>query len=224
MAWNSTSPDGTKSVKANVIIQQQNTTYTQNILGDILSNTEPAPGSPTRDHFWNIGNNEDGHHRQVQMMNYADTYTGAPADPTLSPDMTAAIYAKLFGAESQPMYRNAAGLMEILGIRACAVFNVSLVNPFPISIIYSHNVTSVTKTGSSPYVFTCNFTAALPSANYLVLGGGVGFTGSGRCDFQMATGATISSAKTTALTNFGYLNSSNLSILPIQGWIVMFGG
>ena len=106
MVWNSTSPDGTKSVKANVPKQQQNTTYIENTLGNITNNT--------KDHFWNIGVDEDGHHRTVQMMDYADTYIGAPSDAALATGMDGALYLKTVAGTIQGFYRNAAGIYQFI--------------------------------------------------------------------------------------------------------------
>lgn len=118
MVWNSTSPDGPQSVKANVVIQQQNTTYTENTLGN-STNT-------SKDHFWNIGVNEDGHHRAVQMMDYADTYVGAPADAALAADMDGVVYLKTVAGTIQGFYQNAAGIYQFI----------------PAFLTGSHNVTA----------------------------------------------------------------------------------
>lgn len=63
MPWNSTWPDGTKSVRANTLPGQQNTSYTETTMNI--------------DHFWNDGTNKDGHHRQMQLP-----FTGTSSVPT----------------------------------------------------------------------------------------------------------------------------------------------
>lgn len=53
MVWHSISPDGSKSVGQNTPTMQENTSYTESILN--------------KDHFWNIGTNQDGRHNQINM-------------------------------------------------------------------------------------------------------------------------------------------------------------
>lgn len=109
MVWNTTAPDGTKSVKANTTILQANTTYTEETLGN---NT--ATGRQ-KDHFWNVGVDEDGHHRAVRMQNYAETYTGAPADPVLGSGIDGAIYIKdTAEGRTEGFYRNVNGIYQFI--------------------------------------------------------------------------------------------------------------
>lgn len=108
MVWASTSPDGTQSVKANVPIQQQNTTYIETTMGNVLSNAEPS-----QDHFWNL-DPSSGHHRQVQMKQYSSTYTGAPADPSLAGSFDGSLYLKSVNGTVQGFYKNAAGIYQFI--------------------------------------------------------------------------------------------------------------
>ena len=100
MVWNSTWPDGSKSVKQNTIPGQQNTTYTETTLNN--------------DHFWNIGTDEDGHHRAINMLNYADTASGAPADAPIATGMDGVFYLKTTSGRVQGFYQNAAGIYQYI--------------------------------------------------------------------------------------------------------------
>lgn len=65
MAWSSISPNGTLSVKANNAPMAANTVYIETELN--------------KDHFWNIGANEDGRHQFAQMPAFETG--GLPDDP-----------------------------------------------------------------------------------------------------------------------------------------------
>lgn len=106
MVWNSLWPDGSKSVAQNTPTGQQNTTYIESIMGN-GTNT-------SKDHFWNIGTDEDGHHRAVQMENYSDTYTGAPSDLVLSSGMDGGIYLKTINGTIQGFYINTVGIYQFI--------------------------------------------------------------------------------------------------------------
>jgi len=98
MVWNSLWPDGTKSVKQNTTPGQQNTAYTETTMNN--------------DHFWNIGADEDGHHRAVNMMNYADTATGAPADAPIATGFDGVYYIKQVNGRNAGFYRNSDGIFQ----------------------------------------------------------------------------------------------------------------
>ena len=90
MAWSSTFPDGTQSVKANQPIGQGNTTYIETTMNN--------------DHYWNIGANENGRHKSINMKNLASD----PAAP--SAGMDGVIYLKLANATAQGFFKNTRGL------------------------------------------------------------------------------------------------------------------
>lgn len=100
MVWNSTSPDGTQSVKQNTTPMQQNTIYTETTMNN--------------DHFWNIGANEDGRHKAINMENYADTAVGAPTDAPISTGMDGVIYLKETSGRVQGFYQNANGIYQFI--------------------------------------------------------------------------------------------------------------
>jgi len=111
MVWNSLWPDGAKSVKQNTIPGQQNTTYTETTMNN--------------DHFWNIGTDEDGYHRKVSMENYADTFVGAPADPTVPPGMDGSLYLKTVSGRVQGFYRNGNGIYQYIPAFLTGTFNLN---------------------------------------------------------------------------------------------------
>lgn len=100
MVWNSSWPDGTQSVKQNEAPGQQNTTYIETEMN--------------KDHFWDIGADEDGRHRAVNMENYADTAVGAPTDPTIATGMDGVMYLKTTSGRVQGFYRNASGIYQFI--------------------------------------------------------------------------------------------------------------
>lgn len=223
MPWNSTAPLGSVSVKANRTILQQNTTYTEITMGLSIVGTNTVT---TRDHFWNVGTNEDGRHRFIQSP--AFTVASLPVDPVLGTGMDSVTYSKLkLVAEStsqqdvQPFFRNASAVMQILGIRACAVFDVS---GGVVTMRYSHNGT-VSRDSEGKYRLT--FTTALPSRNYLILGSGVRNTSSSSdvVLFAPRGAETVTDSKSTTRCLFNFVSGSAGNALdPLQGCVVVFGG
>ncbi len=102
MPWNSTWPIGSTSVKANRIQGQQNTTYIETTMGNSIVGTNT---NATRDHFWNVGTNEDGRHRFVQSP--AFTVGGNPADAVIGTGMDSVLYAKTTNGRVEWFSRNA---------------------------------------------------------------------------------------------------------------------
>jgi hypothetical protein len=177
MAWNTVAPDGTKSVRENfATIMLDNTTYTKTNLN--------------KDHFWNIGEDEDGHHKYVQMPKFTTPQLATtPSDPTLDTGMDGVYYCKQKSAADSPtqqdvqcFYKNQATtappeqIMQIVGARVMGSFEFTRrTNTTPvITPKYYHNVTSITGTGpvgqASLVTITITF-PELPSDNYLVFSG-----------------------------------------------------
>lgn len=109
MPWNSTAPLGSVSVKANRTILQQNTTYIETTMGNSVIGTNT---NTTRDHFWNVGSNEDGRHRFIQSP--AFTVGGNPDDPVLGAGMDGVKYIKTTNGRVEGFYRNAAGIYQYI--------------------------------------------------------------------------------------------------------------
>jgi len=199
-AWNTTAPDGTKSVKANETILQANTTY--------IETTEAV------DHYWNIGADEDGHHKQVQMVKKA-------VAPTLDAGMDSFLYA-FDNVETEMFLRNNTSIMQLLGIKACVVFNYAA--GAAQTIIYSYNVTSVTRTSTGKYTVT--YTTALPTNKYLVLGNAIrnnADTGKG-IQLSLQGALAVNTVKSTATCKIVTNSQAGSVVDPLQTWVVCFGG
>ena len=198
MAWTENSPDETKSVAQNA--------------APMLANTAFIKSSMENDHFWNTGGKE-GRHQFAQMPK--DETVGGPV---LGANMDLVYYAKeIAGFDIQPFVKNTA-VMQLLGIRALALFNVA---GGVVTLVYSHNVTSVTRASTGKY--TVNFTTNLPTVNYLVLGNGVRGSDGGIL-VSIQGNATIGNVKKVdkCLIN-SYTQNGNL-VDPTQVWVVFFGG
>ena len=108
MTWNSTAPLGSVSVKANRTILQDNTTYTEVTMGNSVVGTNAVT---TRDHFWNVGADEDGRHRFINSPAFTDTL-GAAADPVIGSGMDGVGYLKTVLGTVQQFYQNAQGIYQ----------------------------------------------------------------------------------------------------------------
>lgn len=218
--WNSTWPNGSQSVKQNRSPGQQNTAYIET--------------QQNKDHFWNIGVNEDGHHKFAQMPAFESG--GTPINPTLATGMDGVIYNReqIVGneiySETQAFLKNNTSVMQLLGIRAYICFNLVGLVPTALS---KFNVSTITRSGAGLYNIT--FGTALPSANYLVLGGGAYGTGAGSDPsnsiiVSVQGGATLATTKqstvvaiNTRVVNENLSPSSEL-VDPVQAWVLIFGG
>jgi hypothetical protein len=112
MAWNSTWPLGTVSVKANKTPGQQNTTYIETTMGNSVVGTNTVD---TRDHFWDVGADLDGRHRFIQSP--AFTVGGLPEDPVLGTGMDGVRYIKSDGLTPSKVvgfYRNADNIYQYI--------------------------------------------------------------------------------------------------------------
>ena len=208
MTWTALSPDGSKSVKQNTMPMAQNTAYTEATLNN--------------DHFWNIGVDEDGHHRRMSMENYADTAIGAPIDSPIPTGMDGVHYLRELAGFSQPFYRNVNSIMPLLGIRAIALFTkVTAVLPTVQTLVYSYNTTSVIQQTANRYEI--NFTNALPNNNYIILGGGISNVNiNTACSFSASSDPGLGQKNTGGCIFL--LSSASTPDSIQQGWIVCFGG
>lgn len=120
MPWNSTWPIGSVSVKANRTAGQQNTTYIETTMGNSVVGTNT---NATRDHFWNVGSNEDGRHRFVQSP--AFTVGTNPTDPVIGTGMDTVLYAKTTNGRVQWFHRNAAGIYQFIPAFITGTVNIS---------------------------------------------------------------------------------------------------
>lgn len=120
MPWNSTWPVGNISVKANRTLGQQNTTYIETTMGNSVVGTNTTT---TRDHFWNVGSNEDGRHRFIQSP--AFTVGGNPTDPVLGVGMNGVFYFKTVQARCEGFFRNAQGIFQVFPAIITGTVNIT---------------------------------------------------------------------------------------------------
>lgn len=109
MTWTATFPNGTLSVKANRIIGQGNTTYTQVTMGNTVANTTNQPN--IRDHFWNVSANNDGRHRFINSP--AFTIGGIPTVPEIGTGMDGVLYLKTTTDRAEWFHRNQQGNYQV---------------------------------------------------------------------------------------------------------------
>jgi len=109
MVWQTTCPVGTQSVRANKQVFQDNVNYIQTYMGNEVVGTN---GNATRDHFWNVDANLDGHHRFVKSP--AFTVGGIPADPVIGTGMDGVIYLKTTNGRVEGFYRNSNGIYQFI--------------------------------------------------------------------------------------------------------------
>lgn len=112
MPWTSASPIGNISVRANRTTMNQNTAYIETTMGNSVVGTNTTS---TRDHFWNVGSNEDGRHRFIQSVGF--TVGGNPEDPVVGTGMDGVMYLKTASADIarvEGFYRNAQGIYQFI--------------------------------------------------------------------------------------------------------------
>ncbi len=109
MPWNSTAPLGSVSVKANKVIQQENTTYIETTMGNSIVGTNT---NSTRDHFWDVGSDEDGRHRFINSP--AFTVGGVAADPVIGTGMDTVLYPKTTNGRVEWFHRNVNGIYQFI--------------------------------------------------------------------------------------------------------------
>lgn len=213
MVWKIKCPDEDLSVEDNGPIIQSNMDYIKDKL-DL-------------DHFFGSNTTEDGRHRFVQMIKSESA--GIPTDPTLASNMDGVFYSKKkTAAESpdnedvQPFFLNNANAMQLLGIRACVVFDISGTT---YTIKYKYNVKTVTTYGITG-MYTITYENDLPSDNYLVFAGGIRNTAGLEAPIVMAVkgSATVEAVKSKSKVIVETRSTSNDRKDPIQAWVVCFGG
>ena len=218
--WNSTAPDGAQSVKSNESILQDNTTYIETTMAI--------------DHFWDAGGTKDGHHQFVQTEATNIDDTSLETNATLATGMDGVYYSRFKTStestaqqDCQPYFINETGggpttnILQLLGIRACVVFNVtaSAISSTP----YKHNVSSVSRNATGDY--TISFSTSLPSINYLAFSGGLRDNATNRELFSCVRGdTTIGASKKVGSCRIITSTASGSLVDPLQVWFVCFGG
>lgn len=112
MAWDVDWPDGDRSVKANQAVGNNNMVYIQTTMGNSAVGTNT---NSTRDHFWDVGGDEDGRHRFIQSMGF--TVGGLATDPVIGTGMDGVIYLKEASTDIgriEGFYRNADGIFQFI--------------------------------------------------------------------------------------------------------------
>jgi hypothetical protein len=232
MPWNPTWPDGTKSVSQNTPTGLQNTTYTETEMN--------------KDHYWNFGIDENGHHRFVQTVGTNDADPSLPTNTPLANLLDLAYFSRYktptenpVNQDCQPFVKNLgpageadpwpAGVMQLLGIRAYGVFKavggvITMYNSFnlrsPIPIV---------EVGGANPTYQAFFSRPLPNNSYAVLGGGVFHAGASTViDFYVsgAGGGGLTDSMTVDWVKFRFYTSGGAPglVAPLQGWFVVFGG
>lgn len=135
MVWNSTWPLGSASVKANRLTGNENTTYIETTMGNSIVGTNTVA---TRDHFWNVGSNEDGRHRFIQSP--AFTVGGSPDDPVIGTGMDGVQYLKTTTGTVQGFYRNAQGIYQHIPAFVSGVVNITSTSTFATLVSVPANV------------------------------------------------------------------------------------
>lgn len=180
MVWSATSPDGALSVAANTPIMAANTTYTQTTMNV--------------DHYWNIGVDEDGHHKQVQMP-------VSSADITLGTGMNGGLYLRTVSASNariEGFYRNVNGVFQFIPSFVTGSLSVSS----------SYGTVAAVAANSYGQIFMYK---ADNSDN-----GQLGFFKSGTATVQTYTVTTQFSGSSTAKANLKFGNGSEASGLNIR--------
>lgn len=223
MSWTRNSPDGTRSVKQNFTPMNANTGYTEDTMNI--------------DHYWNEGANLDGHHQFAQMpaTNIADK--SLATNPSLAPGCDLVFFDRFKAAgeyqpgtnqDAQPFCLNNTAIMQILGIRAMAVFTVADNGNVPQTIVYQHNVDTVTRTSTGRFLVTYSVPFPADCKNYLVLGGGFSSKPIDTPVYFGVTGNALSSKnENSCLINLWSMistNPFNPNSFINQGWLICFGG
>jgi len=125
MVWNAASPDGTISAKANRPQMNANNTYIQTTMGDSIVGTNAVT---TRDHFWNVGANEDGRHRFVQSP--AFTVGAIATDPVIGTGMDGVFYLKTTNSRAEWFHRNSAGIYQAVPSFLSGTVSITSTNTF----------------------------------------------------------------------------------------------
>ena len=229
MTWSSVAPDGAKSVKANLPLLGENTTYTEVTLGKVANGS--ANSASTRDHYWAIDSTFDGRHRYINSPAY--TTSSAAPDPLIGTGMDSVLYSKKKVLAESPdnldvqyfLKNTSTQIMQLLGIRACLLIDV---NPttMVITTSYAHNASTASTlahTGSNR-LLVVDFTIALPSKKYLVFGGGIMSGLPLTVKVKQSGSDDVTTVKSTTSVTMELSTTTAASSVPLQVWVVCFGG
>ena len=172
MPWTSVSPIGSISVKANRTTMNGNTTYIETTMGNSIVGTNTTS---TRDHFWNVGSDEDGRHRFIQSPGF--TVGGAATDPVVGTGMDGVMYLKEVNsdvARVEGFYRNAQGIYQFIptflsgsGVSITSTSTFSTIATVPSNVygeIFMYNGTLATNISTQWGFFQSNATGVVTFA------------------------------------------------------------
>jgi len=218
MPWNSTWPDGSKSVKDNEPTGTENTTYIKTTMNV--------------DHFWDDSGNNDGRHQFVQMPQQGTA--AVPTDPALGTGMDGAIYYKaksaaeapdnqdvqpFFTSEKQVDVPAVPQIMQLMGMKSCGLVTIGASPTFTITTKYAHNLTSITRNATGVYDVTF---PALETAYYIPFVMALRRGSAGESAY-----ATLDATKKKT-TGFRVLvqrtESTTTRTDPAELWFFVFGG
>jgi len=212
MTWSSSPIIGTNSVSANKAPINNAFAYIEQEM--------------VKDHFWDDDDSDkDGRHNIVHMPEQ----TGDPS--SMPVDMKGGYYVRQKTAgESpdkqlyEPYYFNEDGATKNilqLGMRAMVQFEYD----GAVTIKYSHNVSSVARTGTGLYTVT--FTTALPTANYVPIAFAMRNASAGTASLYVSAdnaASKITSIGTTTLKLRFSSGSDGNARDPLVGTIAIMGG
>lgn len=163
--WNSTAPDGTRSVKANKQILLDNTQYTEAKMGNTANDTTNTDA--IRDHFWKVDANFDGRHRFINFP--AFTIAGAATDPVIGASMQGVLYLKedSISSSNEIFFRNAAGVKQLtsnLSSLGASGYITTITGAPTLSKVYNITAVVLVTTGTIRFDFTEN----MADTNYIV--------------------------------------------------------
>lgn len=216
--WNSTWPNGTKSVKANRTTGQQNTSYVE--------------ANQKLDHYWNEDVNKDGHHKKVEstkLSSAATLSTGMDGNYHLI-DKTEEESPDLQKPEPFILTNDGTNNQLIqLGFRVLVHFLGTGATPDQSDIKYSHNLNNqsaspkgVVRDGQGLY--TLNFATDLPTNNYIVMGSAMRSSGSA-LNVGIASDPTKSNKIKKNSVQIAITSSDSGSLQdPVAAMIAIVGG
>lgn len=138
MPWNTTFPDGTKSVKANELPGQQNTTYIETTMGNTANDL--AYSTSQQDHFWNVGTDYSGHHRFIKSPAYTVGGIATDPGPALGTGIGGILYLKTINNQVQGFFRNSSTIYQYIPAFLTGTVNITSTSTYVTIIPIPQNV------------------------------------------------------------------------------------
>jgi hypothetical protein len=128
-------------------------------------------------------------------------------------------YAKSVGGRIQQFYMDDSGVFFQITPTTPIYAAVNFVGN-PVSIRFSHNVGSVTRTGAG--LFTINFAVPLPTNTYVVTG--MCMRDTSTCLMQVQSNATYGNSVSTNFVKIRTFSLSDNSTDPLAAFVLVCGG